>query len=105
MRALSGSTPTAPAVILAATITRVSEPMPQTPDFLLKEYETARELTFHVDDLRARLTSYFVALSGGAIAGLSLLFGSAGSDTDSVVRPLVAASFVGVAFIGSLIVL
>jgi len=42
-------------------------------NFLLKEYDSAVSLTFHVDDLRAKLTSFFVAFGGIAAAGLIVL--------------------------------
>lgn len=41
--------------------------------FLFKEYESAQQLTFHLDNLRAKLTQFFVTFTGISIAGLTIL--------------------------------
>lgn len=41
--------------------------------FLIKEYESASQLTYHIDELRNKLTSFFLTFSGVAIAGIALL--------------------------------
>jgi len=41
--------------------------------YLLKEYENAAQVTFHIDELRNSLTGFFVAFSGLAAAALAFL--------------------------------
>lgn len=41
--------------------------------FLLKEYDAAQQLTYHVDDLRAKLTQFFLIFTGFATTALTLL--------------------------------
>jgi hypothetical protein len=41
--------------------------------FLLEEYKTAAHLTCHIDELRNRLTGFFLTFTGLAVAGLALL--------------------------------
>jgi hypothetical protein len=43
-------------------------------EFLLKEYDTAVELTNHVDNLRSEITRFQITFSGAAIAGILLIF-------------------------------
>lgn len=42
-------------------------------EFILKEYESAQKLTYHVDEMRSKLTQFFIALSGVAFAATSAL--------------------------------
>lgn len=42
-------------------------------EFLLKEYESAQKLTCHVDDMRSKLTQFFITLGGVALAAISVL--------------------------------
>jgi len=42
-------------------------------EFLLKEYDAAQQLTFHVDELRSKLTQFFLIFTGFATAALTLL--------------------------------
>ena len=75
-------------------------------EFLLREYESAKELTFHVDDLRAKLTGYFITLFGLAAAGVSLLAGGANSTSaDRLVKGILAVAFLAVGATGFVIVL
>ena len=41
--------------------------------FLLKEYDAAQQLTYHVDELRSKLTQFFLIFTGFATAALTLL--------------------------------
>ena len=41
--------------------------------FLLKEYDTAVQLTLHVDEMRSRFTNLFITIAGAAAAAVSLL--------------------------------
>ena len=45
----------------------------QKNEFLLKEYDTAIQLTFHVDELRSRFTNLFITIAGVVAAVISLL--------------------------------
>jgi hypothetical protein len=47
--------------------------MPDRPedkalDFLLKEYDTANEVTFHADTFRDKLSAFFLSFAGAAVA-------------------------------------
>lgn len=42
-------------------------------DFLFKEYDSAQNLTYHVDDMRSKLTQFFIALSSIALATVSVI--------------------------------
>jgi hypothetical protein len=42
-------------------------------EFLFREYESAVELTNHIDELRNKLTSFYLAFAGAAGAGLVLI--------------------------------
>jgi hypothetical protein len=73
--------------------------------FLLKEYETAAHLTYHIDQLRDRLTAFFVTVTGIAVAGLSIVLkGEAGRDSASLAVVVSALLFVVVAVLGGLVV-
>jgi len=41
--------------------------------FLLKEYDAAQQLTYHIDGLRSKLTQFFLIFTGFATAALTLL--------------------------------
>jgi len=44
-----------------------------TNEFLLREYETAVKLTYHADEVRNKLTSFFLTGSGAAVAAVAFL--------------------------------
>lgn len=48
--------------------------MDQQDKFILSEYDTATKLIFHVDDLRCKLTTLFLSVTGIGAAGLAILF-------------------------------
>ncbi|MCK4923112.1 MAG: hypothetical protein KAS71_18820 [Bacteroidales bacterium] len=50
--------------------------------FLLEEYKSAVELTFHIDTLRNKLTSFFISISGIGITGLLLLLKKKNIESD-----------------------
>jgi hypothetical protein len=84
---------------MPAALSRVDE-------FLLKEYDAAKELTFHIDELRARLTSYFITLSGVAVAALSFFLRSTERDGhERLTFGIIVASFGAVAALGFVVVL
>ncbi|HHC6573314.1 hypothetical protein [Vibrio parahaemolyticus] len=81
--------------------------MNNTDEFLIKEYESAQRLTYHVDDLRSKLTQFFIALSGVALAAISTI---ATKDIEPILLGMpwrVAASIavIGCASLGVLFVL
>ena len=70
-----------------------------TNHFLFEEYRAAKELTFHVDGLRAKVTSYFIALAG-------LLFSAVDrDDNEGLIRWDVTLTSLGLAVLGVLVVL
>ena len=43
-------------------------------EFLLKEYESAHRLTYHIDDLRNKLTSFFLTFTAIVTTTLTIIF-------------------------------
>ncbi|MEZ6043627.1 MAG: hypothetical protein R3C20_24275 [Planctomycetaceae bacterium] len=73
--------------------------------FLIKEYDSAQKLAYHVDDLRAKLTSFFLTMCGiAAAAVLFLMKGDA--SVDVALRPAVYVAYLlaAVAGVGALVV-
>lgn len=60
-------------------------------EFLFAEYEQARDLTFHIDDLRNKLTNFFLVISGAGIAGIVFLLRES-EKTQYFSKPLVVAT-------------
>jgi hypothetical protein len=54
--------------------------------FLLEEYKSAGELTFQMDSLRNKITSFFISFAGIAITGLVLII--KGNDTNIGIQNL-----------------
>ncbi len=78
---------------------------PTSDDFLLKEYDSALRLTYHIDELRAKLTSFYVTFSGIAGAGLIMLLkGEAGNTTGFIPEEVVSVLMCFVGLIGLVIV-
>ena len=74
--------------------------------FLVEEYKSSIELTFHIDSLRNKLTSFFISIAGIGIAGLLLLLKKEGDDSNiSNLNEIVATLLFLVALIGHLFVL
>lgn len=77
-----------------------------TTAFLFKEYDAAKELTFHVDGLRAKVTSYFIALAGLALTALSVLFSAfERNGNEELTRWVATLTSFGLAVLGVLVVL
>ena len=77
-----------------------------TNRFLFEEYRAAKELTFHVDGLRAKVTSYFIALAGLALTALSVLFSAVDrKENEGLIRWDVTLTSLGLAVLGVLVVL
>jgi hypothetical protein len=51
----------------------MSDSLSKQEQFLLKEYETAVQLTYHIDELRNKVTNFFMSFSGVAAAGVTIL--------------------------------
>jgi len=67
--------------------------------FIMKEFENAATLTFHIDNLRNTLTGFFLTFAGLAAAGLAfLLKGEASFDLGLPLPALIAGllAFLGV---------
>lgn len=75
-------------------------------DFLLEEYKNACHLTFHIDELRSKLTSFFLTFSSITVAVLLLLLKDDFSEIITFPPELIVVSFLLLeAFIGICIVL
>jgi hypothetical protein len=73
--------------------------------FLMEEYKTAVQVTYHIDELRNRLTNFFLTFAGLAVAGLAtLLRGEAANAFFGQPEGVVAILLMLVAFIGVVIV-
>jgi hypothetical protein len=73
--------------------------------FLLREYEAASKLTFHVDDLRDRLVKFFLSFSGLAAAALMMLLkGEAEGGEFGYPEGVVGLFFFVVATLGIIVV-
>src|SRR5687768_11849884 len=51
----------------------MSDSLTAQDEFLLKEYESATELTNHIDELRNKLTGFYLTFAGVAVAGVAIL--------------------------------
>lgn len=71
-------------------------------DMLLKDYDNAVQLTYHIDTLRDRVTVFFVTVAGIAAAGLSVVLKDPAAS--SLALDLVAALFLLVAALGCAVV-
>lgn len=69
---------------------------------LLKDYDNAVQLTYHIDALRDRVTVFFVTVAGIAAAGLSVVLKDPGAS--SLALDLVSALFLLVAALGCAVV-
>ena len=80
------------------------KPNPTAPvpphEFLLKEHDAAVQLTFHVDDLRAKLSGGFVALAAAVATAASIVLKN---DPDKA-KAGIAALLLGLALVGAVIV-
>ena len=51
----------------------MADQLSREDEFLLKEYDSAVQLTYHVDELRSKFTNLFITIIGAAAAAISLL--------------------------------
>jgi hypothetical protein len=60
--------------------------MDSRAQFMIEEYKTAVKLTYHIDELRNKLTTFFLTMTGIGAAGLAILFkGEARADNFLVI--------------------
>jgi hypothetical protein len=79
----------------------MSDKLPIADEFIIKEYENAAEVTFHVDDLRDKLSTFFLTFAGAAVAVVALLLKGEFAVELFGNKLLTASLFlVGVSFIG-----
>ena len=72
--------------------------------FLLKEYDSAAQLTYHIDELRNKLTGFFLTFAGIASAALGILLRGQASGGIFALPELVVAIMLGlVSFVGIII--
>jgi hypothetical protein len=73
--------------------------------FLLEEYKSAVALTYHIDSLRNKLTSFFISLAGLAITGLILILKKdINSPSISNINGLIALLMILISCIGHLFI-
>lgn len=73
--------------------------------FLLEEYKSAVQLTYHIDTLRNKLTSFFISISGIAITGLLLILKKEEVRNDSInINELISILLLLVALIGHIFI-
>jgi hypothetical protein len=77
------------------------EALSRADQLLMKEYDNAKEMTYHVDGLRDRLTVFFVTIAGIAAAGLSVVLRR--GDEDSTTLLIVTALFLLVGALGGVV--
>jgi len=75
-------------------------------EFLIKEYETAVELTNHIDELRNKMTSFYMIFAGAALAGIIILLkGEAKETLSGNIYSVVSVFLTVISFIGIFVVL
>jgi hypothetical protein len=75
-------------------------------EFLLKEYESATGLTNHIDELRNKLTSFYLTFAGFAVAAIALLVkGEAKTVLFEKAEGLIAVLLLIIALIGAIVVM
>lgn len=78
--------------------------MNEQDEFLFKEYSTAIQLIFHIDDLRYKLTTLFLSIASIGAAGVAIL--SRGDNFDAIESKIILGIFLFMAgMIGGLIVI
>lgn len=87
-------------------IAEVPDSITRQDEFLLKEYESATELTNHIDELRNKLTGFYLTFAGVAVAGVAILIkDEARSKVFDRVDGLIAILLLVVALTGWIVVL
>jgi drug/metabolite transporter (DMT)-like permease len=71
-------------------------------EFLCKEYDLAARLTYHIDELRNRLTSFYLIFAGVGGAGLTIVV--KGEQKQLLSDSVLACLFLLIALLGTVIV-
>jgi len=67
---------------------------------MIEEYKSAVKLTYHIDELRNKLTTFFLTMTGIGAAGLAILFkGEARTDIFGTILSLFLFIVAGVGFL------
>jgi hypothetical protein len=75
-------------------------------EFLLKEYDSAIQMTFHVDELRSKFTNLFITITGAAAVALSLFIqGDVANSVFGKFEFLLGLLLLLIAIIGILVVI
>ncbi len=83
----------------------MSDSLTKQEQFLLKEYETAVQLTYHIDELRNKVTNFFVSFSGVAAAGVTILIkGDVKNNIFADAEGLIGLLLILVALVGVIVV-
>ncbi len=70
--------------------------------FLLKEYDSAARLTYHIDELRNKLTSFFLTFTGAGGAALVIIV--KGEQKQFFSDEVIACLFIVIAILGTIVV-
>jgi len=73
--------------------------------FLIEEYKYANELTFQMDTLRNKLTSFFITFAGIAVTGLILLLKNDSESSPVNIEQVVSFLLIFVSIIGHLFII
>jgi hypothetical protein len=76
--------------------------MNKQEQFLIKEYDTATKLIFHIDELRNKLTALFLSIASIGAAGLAVLFKG---ESGNYVKITILMSLLTISLVGVLIVM
>lgn len=77
----------------------------QKNEFILKEYDTAIQLTLHVDELRSRFTNLFITIAGVVAAVISLLLqGNTNGNTFGKLEVVAGIILILIALVGLLVI-
>ena len=75
-------------------------------NFLIKEYDSATKLTYHVDELRSKLTGFFITLGGLAAAAFTYILKSDTAKDGSLNSPMLVNIFILLSsFVGTIVIL
>lgn len=74
--------------------------------FLVEEYKSAVELTFHIDSLRNKLTSFFISISGIALTGLFVILKNEdGVSVPKNINEIISILMMTMALLGYILIL
>lgn len=74
-------------------------------DFLIKEYESAVQLTYHIDELRNKMTTFYLTFTGVAVVGMTILLkGEAASTLSDKVYGVMGGLLLLISLIGMVVI-